>query len=100
MDVDVPPPAETRNIGLLPEEANTITPFEFHVPPRPFGASQSSCTAPPFAGIFFSFSPAKKPSHWLSGDQKGKDASPVPASSCATSEFSERTQRLFFPSTD
>src|SRR5262249_10046295 len=100
--VDVPPPAEPRNSGPLIEGANTITPREFHVPPRPVGASQISCTAPPIPGIFFSFPPAKKPRHWLSGDQKGKDASPVPASSCATGEceFKGRTQRLLFPSTD
>jgi hypothetical protein len=47
-----------------------------------------------------SFSPAKKAIHWMSGDQKGKDASPVPESSCATSELSGRTQRVLLPSTD
>src|SRR6267142_1469451 len=49
-----------------------------HLRPRPFGASASVTAAPPLTEIFFSFPPAKNPTHWPSGEKKGFRAPSVP----------------------
>ena len=41
-------------------------------------ASPSVSAAPPFTETFFNFPPAKKPSHWPSGEKKGLKAPSVP----------------------
>ena len=49
--------------------------------------------------IFFNVFAAKKPSHWLSGDQKSVRAPSVPGRSWSCSgEYRDRTQTLFVPS--
>src|SRR5262249_12046102 len=84
----------------LIEEAKTITPCEFHEPPRPSGASQNVWASPPTAGIFRSFPPVKKAIHWLLGDQNGKIAPSVLKNSYATRESVWRSHKLDLPSTD
>src|SRR5215831_1276006 len=63
--------AETRYKGPKDEGANTITPREFQVPPRPSPASQITCIGPPDEGTLFSFPSEKKAIQRPSGDQKG-----------------------------
>src|SRR5580700_3204888 len=94
----MPPDADTFRSAEVLEGAKTITPSRFHVPPRLSGASHNVIGGPPDTSIFLSFPPAKNPSVWLSGDQKGAEAASVPASGSATSVSSERTQRRVLPS--
>src|SRR5215510_6701179 len=75
-----------------------ITPSTFHAPPDPWGASHSVCAGPPVASIFLSLPPEENTMKRLSGDQKGKVASSVPASGCAVSELSARTHSRVLPS--
>src|SRR5437667_5506694 len=53
------------------------------VPPRPPGASASTVTGPPPAGIFLSLPLAKKPRNFPSADQKGNAAFSVPSNRAA-----------------
>src|SRR5690242_14966989 len=70
--VEIPPPDdETRESGAFTEDANTMSPVWFQVPPRPSEASQITNAGPLVGSIFFSFPPAKKPMNRLSGDQNG-----------------------------
>src|SRR5215470_16155408 len=75
-----------------------IVPSRFHAPPRPDGASARICTAPRSTSIRFSFPSAKKPTDWLSGDQKGNEALSVPAKARPETESSGRTHNLDCPS--
>src|SRR5262249_53461997 len=76
-----------------------IPPPAFHAPPlAPGGASHSGCAGPPVTSIFLSLLPEKNPMKRLSGDQKRKVASSVPASGCAVSELSSRTHSRVLPS--
>src|SRR6516165_9923021 len=54
--------------------------------------------APPLSSIVFNFPSAKNPSEPPLGDQKGKNASAVPGSARASSEFVGRTHRVCLPS--
>src|SRR5712671_6967718 len=93
-----PPNADTFCSAVRFPGLKTITPSRLHVPPRLSGASQSVMTGPPMTSILLSFPPAKNPRAELSGDQKGAEARSVPASACAVSVSSERTQRRYLPS--
>src|SRR5215471_18554367 len=75
-----------------------IVPSRFHAPPRPEGASPTMCTAPRSTSTRFSFPSAKKPTDWLSGDQKGNEAPSVPAKARSETESSGRTHNLDCPS--
>src|SRR5260370_38567228 len=51
----------------------------FHVPPRPFGASQITCTDFTVRSTFFNFPCVKNAIHFPSGDQNGCIAPSVPS---------------------
>ena len=88
----VPPAAGMRNKGDVASGVYRIVPSAPQVPPRGWGASARVCTAPPLASMIRSLPCAKNPRLRLSGDQKGKLASSVPANGCAAVESSGRTQ--------
>src|SRR5271169_4152305 len=75
-----------------------MTPSRLHAPPPPPDASHNVVGGPPDTSIFLSFPSAKNPRKRLSGDQNGRKAPSVPASTCAVSVSSERIQRADFPS--
>src|ERR1700730_6103459 len=87
----VPPLAGMRKMAEEAAGANRMVPSGPQLPPLPRGASASVRTAPPLASTVFNLPAPKKPMYRLSGDQKGKVASSVPASGCAEGELRERT---------
>ena len=91
-NVGVPPADGMRNIAETVSGVYKIVPSTPQVPPRGFAASASVCTAPPLASMILSLPSAKNPKLRLSGDQKGKLASSVPASGWAAVESKGRTQ--------
>src|SRR5436309_4694866 len=74
-----------------------MNPPRFHEPPRPFGASHNVWGGPPLTAIFFSFPSEKNPTDWLSGDQNGKLAPLVPASTVAFVESRARIHSSVWP---
>src|SRR5262245_17845552 len=96
--VTSPPVVEVRNSPINDCGPKIITPPALlQAPPKGSGTSQSVCTGPPVTSIFLSLLSAKKPMKRLSGDQKGKIAPCVPASSLASVESSGRTQSWSLP---
>src|SRR5215813_8490733 len=77
---------------------NIIVPSRFHAPPRPDGASARICTEPRSTSTRFSFPSAKKPTNWLSGDQKGIDAPSVPGKGRPEADSRGRTHNFDCPS--
>src|SRR5713226_8332869 len=67
----MPPAEETIVSAEYGVGAKRMSPFPFHVAPRPAGASQMACTGPPSAATFFSLPSAKKPINLPFGDQNG-----------------------------
>ena len=80
-----------RSKGDVGLGAYRMVPSAPQAPPRGWGESARVCTAPPLASMIFSFACAKNPRLRLSGDQKGKLASSVPASGWAAVESRGRT---------
>src|SRR5262249_1904768 len=74
----VPPVDETRYSPPFPSGEKRIVPSRFQVPPRPLGASHSTCADFAETSTFLSFPLAKNPMNRPSGDQKGWDAPSVP----------------------
>ena len=85
-----PPPAATRQMPRLGAGVKRMTPSRFQLPPRPSGASASTCGAPPVVSTVLSLPPAKNPTDRPSADQNGNAASSVPVSGCACIVSSER----------
>src|SRR5580698_2581653 len=71
-----------------------ITPFGLQDPPRPSGASQSTCTGPPASATFFSLPAEKQPMSLQSGDQNGNVGRSPSATSCNVPVASSRTHNL------
>jgi hypothetical protein len=69
---------------VLGEGVNRMVPSAFQVPPRPFGASASTCGAASPMSMRFSLPAPKNPIDRLSGAQNGNDAPSVPGRRCAT----------------
>jgi hypothetical protein len=84
--VELPPTAATRCSPPAAAGAKMITPFRFHEPPAPFGASARTWGTPPFTSTFFSFPPAKNATCRESGDQNGRMAPSVAAMACDRAE--------------
>src|SRR5580698_3167774 len=93
----VPPPAFTRISGDCVLAEKRITPSAPHAPPRPKGASATTCTEP-LKSTVFNLPSAKNPSDRLSGDQKGKTAFSLPDRMCASNESIGRTHIAVLPS--
>jgi hypothetical protein len=76
----------------LGEGVNRMVPSAFQVPPRPFGASASTCGVAPPMSTRFNLPAANNPIDRLSGAQNGNDAPSVAGRSCATPSDSEWIQ--------
>ena len=84
--------------GRLRAGENRITPPGPQAPPRPNGASATTCAEPPLISIVFSLASAKNPSERLSGDQNGKIPPSVPGRMRASSELVGRIHSWVLPS--
>src|SRR5262245_15596794 len=93
-----PPAAETTLRAPPVDAANRILPALFHVPPRPFGASEIFWTAPFFGSTLFNSRPAKNAIIRLSGDQNGNEAPAVSFKVVASIESRLRTCKTWLPS--
>ena len=67
-----------------------MIPWLLQLPPKGFTASPSVTAAPPLTETFFSFPPAKKPTHWPSGEKNGALAPSVPGIGLASRLSIER----------
>ena len=82
-----PPAADTFWSGIPYDEAKTITPSRFQVPPRLSGVSHTVTGGPPATSTFLSFPSAKNPRNRLSGDQSDKfPLISICAATCRTSQ--------------
>jgi hypothetical protein len=64
--------------GETNKGVKAIIPWLLQLAPKGFKASPRVTADPPLTEIFFSFPPAKKPTHWPSGEKKGSLAPSVP----------------------
>ena len=64
--------------------AKAIIPWLPQLAPRGSAASPRVTAAPPLTETFFSFPPAKNPTHWPSGEKKGSTAPSVPGMGLAS----------------
>src|SRR5262249_46606696 len=93
----MPPDADTRKIGPA-GVPNRIVPSPLHVAPRGSAAAVILWTVPLPISMVLILSCEKKPMEWLSGDQKGKEASSVRASGCADADPRGRNHKRARPS--
>src|SRR5262245_45268380 len=96
-DVATPPVAGTRHNPAPLRDENRITPLRLHAPPATLLALHSVAGSPPEISTFLSFPGVKKPSHLLSGDQKGQFARSVPGNSFSSPVSSARNQSWILP---
>src|SRR5262249_52567131 len=81
---DTPPASDTCWRVDTCSGENAIIPKLPQLAPKDCAASLRDTAAPPLIEIFFSFWPAKKPSHWLSAEKKGLTPPSVPATGPAS----------------